>query len=138
MSDANDWNTKIIEEFRANGGHVGGPFEAMPLLLLHTKGARSGTQRVTPVAYQRLGPTSVAIFASKAGAPHNPDWYHNIVANPDTTVEIGDRSLAVRARVAGTEERQQIWEKQKTDYPGFAEYERKTTRTIPVVVLDEA
>ena len=137
MSDAQDWNRKIIEEFRANDGRVGGPFQGMPLLLLHTKGARSGSERVNPVAYQRLGPRSVAVFASKAGAPSNPDWYYNLVANPETTVEIGDKTLAVRARVADEAERGSIWEKQKIDAPGFAEYELKTTRKIPVVVLDE-
>ena len=137
MSDAQDWNRQVIEEFRANEGRVGGPFQGMSLLLLHTKGARSGRDRVNPVAYQRLGPRSVAVFASKAGAPSNPDWYYNLVANPETTVEIGDKTLAVHARVADEAERGPIWEKQKTDAPGFAEYEIKTTRKIPVVVLDE-
>jgi deazaflavin-dependent oxidoreductase (nitroreductase family) len=137
MSDMNDWNMKIIEEFRANDGRVGGPFEGMSLLLLHTKGARSGAERVNPLAYQRLGARSVAVFASKGGAPHNPDWYHNVVANADATIEIGDKTRPVRARVASAEERGPIWEKQKADYPGFAEYEQKTERTIPVVVLDE-
>lgn len=138
MPPADDWNSRIIEEFRANQGRVGGAFEGMPLLLLHSKGARSGAERVNPVAYQRLGPRSVAVFASKAGAPSNPDWYYNLVADPDTTIEIGDKTVAVRARVADEAEREPIWEKQKSDYPGFAEYEQKTTRTIPVVVLDEA
>ncbi|HUB68915.1 MAG TPA: nitroreductase family deazaflavin-dependent oxidoreductase [Acidimicrobiales bacterium] len=136
MSDPNDWNRQIIDEFRANSGRVSS-FGEVTLLLLHTKGARTGTERINPLAYQRLGPTSVAIFASKAGAPNNPDWYHNIVANPDVTVEIGDQTHKVRARVASGEERSQIWERQKTAVPGFADYEQKTSRQIPVIILDE-
>jgi len=82
MTDMNDWNSKVIDEFRANGGKVGGEMEGWPLLLLHHVGAKSGTERVNPLVYQRLG-DSVAVFASKGGAPTNPDWYHNVVANPD-------------------------------------------------------
>jgi deazaflavin-dependent oxidoreductase (nitroreductase family) len=137
MSNTQDWNRQVIEEFRANEGRVGGPFEGIPLLLLHTKGARSGSERVNPVAYQRLGPRSVAVFASKGGAASNPDWYYNLVADPETKVEIGDKTLAVHARVADEVERGPIWEKQKIDNPGFAEYELKTTRKIPVVILEE-
>jgi deazaflavin-dependent oxidoreductase (nitroreductase family) len=133
-----DWNQQIIEEFRANEGRVGGNFEGRTLLLLHHRGAKTGTERINPVAYQRLSPDSVAIFASKGGAPTNPDWYHNLVANPDVTVEIGTQTFAAHARVAAGAEREAIWEKQKTDWPGFAEYEEKTKgiREIPVVVLD--
>jgi deazaflavin-dependent oxidoreductase (nitroreductase family) len=140
MSDPNDWNRQIIEEFRANDGVVGGMFAGMPLLLLHHKGAKTGTERINPLAYQRLGDDSVAVFASKGGAPTNPDWYHNLVANPDTTVEIGTESLPVRARVAGDQERDRIWSKQKSALPQFAEYEEKTSgiRTIPVVVLEKS
>ena len=134
----NDWNRQIIEEFRANAGVVGGMFTGMPLLLLHHKGAKTGTERVNPVAYQQLGDGSVAIFASKGGAPNNPDWYHNLVANPDATVEIGTESIPVRARVAKGDERERIWSKQKAELPQFAEYEQKTSREIPVVVLDTA
>ncbi|HZU80420.1 MAG TPA: nitroreductase family deazaflavin-dependent oxidoreductase [Acidimicrobiales bacterium] len=137
MTEVTDWNAKIIEEFRASGGRVGGAFEGAPILLLHSTGARSGHERVNPMMYQRLGPGKVAVFASKAGAPTNPDWFHNLVAHPDATIEIGAQTLKVRARVAGPEERTPIWEKQKADFPGFADYEQKTTRTIPVVILEE-
>ena len=137
MSDAADWNTKVIEEFRANGGKVGGSFEGAPLLLLHTTGARSGQDRVSPVMYQDLG-GDVAVFASKAGAPTNPDWYHNLLANPDVTAEIGTETRPYRARVATGDERASIWDRQKQSFPGFADYETKTSREIPVVVLAPA
>ena len=133
---AQDWNARIIEEFRANEGRVGGMFEGRPILLLHHRGARTGTERVNPLAYQDLGDGSVAVFGSKGGAPTNPDWYHNLRANPDASVEIGTGSFDVKARVAEGEERERIWEKQKRDMPGFADYERNTTREIPVVVLE--
>lgn len=137
MSDTNDWNAKIIEEFRANAGQVGGNFAGAPLLLLHTTGAKSGRQRVNPVMYQDLG-GPVAVFASKAGAPDNPDWYHNLRANPEVTAEIGTGTRSFRARVAAGAERDGIWLKQKKDYPGFADYEAKTDRQIPVVILEPA
>jgi len=134
MTEASDWNAAIIEEFRANGGKVGGQFEGAPLLLLHSTGAKSGQERVAPVMYQAVG-EDFAIFASKAGASTNPDWYHNLLANPRAAVEVGTDSVEVTARVAGDAERERIWSKQKADYPGFAEYEQKTTRKIPVVLL---
>jgi deazaflavin-dependent oxidoreductase (nitroreductase family) len=134
---ANDWNAKVVEEFRANGGRVGGQFEGAPLLLLHTTGARSGRERVNPVMYQDLG-GPVAVFASKAGASTNPDWYHNLVANPDVSAEIGTETHRFRARIADEAERERIWARQKQDYPGFADYETRTDRQIPVVVLDPA
>ncbi len=130
-----DWNRKIIEEFRANGGKVGGMFEGAPLLILHATGARSGKERATPLMYQRLD-GAYAIFASKAGAPTNPDWYHNLKANPDATIEVGTDTVEVTARVAPPEERDPIFERQKAGYPNFAEYEEKTDRTIPVVILE--
>ena len=130
-----DWNTGIIEEFRANEGRVGGNFEGAPLLLLHTTGAKSGQERVHPMMYQDLGDDSVAVFASKAGAPDHPAWFHNVVANPDVTAEIGTETRSFRARTASGDERGRIWTKQKADYPGFADYETKTTREIPVVIL---
>ncbi len=132
---ANDWNTAIIEEFRANGGRVGGQFEGAPLLLLHTTGAKTGAERIAPVMYQDVDGT-YAVFASKAGAPTNPDWFHNLRANPSATIEVGTDTLPVRAREAEGAERDRIWEIQKQRYPGFADYEAKTTRTIPVVVLE--
>jgi len=134
----NDWNQKTIEEFRANGGKVGGGFEGAPLLLLHHVGAKSGTERVTPMMYQDLGGGSVAVFASLAGAPNNPAWYHNLIAHPDVTAEIGTETRSFQARVAPEAERDPIWEAQKAAYPTFADYEAKTTRVIPVVVLDPA
>jgi deazaflavin-dependent oxidoreductase (nitroreductase family) len=138
MSETEDYNTPVIEEFRANGGKVGGAFEGLPLVLVHHKGAKSGTERVNPLAYQRLDDDTVAIFASKGGAPTNPDWYHNLVANPDTRIEIGDESYDVTARVADDEERERIWEAQKKAFPNFAEYETTTGgRKIPVVVLEK-
>ena len=137
MSDPQDWNRKIIEEFRANAGKVGGPFAGAPLLLLHTTGARTGRERVNPTMYQDLG-GPVAVFASKAGAPTNPDWYHNLLANPEVTAEIGTDTRRFRARTASGDERQRIWDRQKHDYPGFADYEAKTDREIPVVILDPA
>jgi deazaflavin-dependent oxidoreductase (nitroreductase family) len=135
MSDPQDWNTKIIDEFRANGGEIGGPFEGAPMLLLHTTGARSGEERVNPMMYQDLG-DAVAVFASKAGAPTNPDWYHNLLAHPEVSAEIGTETRRFRARIADGGERERIWSKQKHDYPGFADYEVKTDRQIPVVVLE--
>jgi deazaflavin-dependent oxidoreductase (nitroreductase family) len=135
MPEANDWNSKIIEEFRANGGKVGGGFEGAPLLLLHTTGAKSGRERVSPVMYQAVG-DSYAVFASKGGAPSNPDWFYNLLANPQVRAEIGRQTVELTGRVAEGDDRDRIWSAQKRAYPGFADYERKTTRQIPVVILD--
>jgi deazaflavin-dependent oxidoreductase (nitroreductase family) len=135
VPEMNDFNRQIIDEFRASNGKVSGQFEGAPLLLLHSIGAKSGAERVNPVAYQPVG-DAWAIFASKAGAPTNPDWYHNVVAHPDTTVEVGGETVPVRARVAEGEERESIWAAQKELMPGFADYETKTDRVIPVVVLE--
>jgi deazaflavin-dependent oxidoreductase (nitroreductase family) len=132
----NDWNAGIIEEFRAHGGRVGGRFAGSTLLLLHTTGARSGQERVNPVAYQDLGDGRVAVFASFAGRDVHPAWFHNLVAHPDASVEIGEGTRDVRARVATGDERTAIWERQKAEHPGFAGYETKTSREIPVVVLE--
>jgi deazaflavin-dependent oxidoreductase (nitroreductase family) len=135
MPEVNDFNSKVIAEFRANGGKVGGPFAGGPLLLLHTVGARTGQERVNPVMYQVVG-DSYAIFASKAGAPVHPDWYHNLIAHPRVRAEVGAETLEFTARVADAETRDRIWTAQKNAYPGFADYERKTSRQIPVVILD--
>ncbi|GAA1532544.1 nitroreductase family deazaflavin-dependent oxidoreductase [Dactylosporangium maewongense] len=132
-----DWNDKIIEEFRANGGKVGGNFEGAPLLLLHTVGARSGQERVHPMMYQKVD-GGYAVFASYAGAPTNPAWFHNLVAQPRVTAEIGTGTQELVARVTDGDERERIWTAQKAAYPGFADYELKTTRQIPVVVLEPA
>lgn len=130
-----DWNTNIISEFRENSGVVGGMFEGNTLLLLHHVGAKTGTDRVSPLAYQAAN-GGYAIFASKAGADTNPDWYHNLLANPETTIEIGTETVAVTARVLSDEERQPVWEQQMIAHPQFAEYEKGTNRVIPVVLLE--
>ena len=133
---ANDFNAKIIEEFRSNAGHVGGQFADATVLLLHHTGAKSGTERVSPLVYQPVG-QSFAIFASMGGAPVNPAWYHNVVAHPDVTIEVGTQTIQVRAHVAGPGEREDIWERQKRARPNFAEYEVKATpREIPVIILE--
>ena len=138
MTEPTDFNGKIIADFRANGGKVGPPFEGAPMILVHHTGAKSGTERVTPLMYQQVG-ESYAIFASKAGAKVDPAWLHNLIAHPDTTVEVGTETISVTARVAEPSEREVIWERQKERSPGFAEYEVKAApRTIPVVVLDPA
>jgi deazaflavin-dependent oxidoreductase (nitroreductase family) len=136
MPERQDWNKKIIEEFHANEGRVGGPFEGMPLLLLHHRGAKTGTKRVNPLAYQQLDDNSVAVFGTKGGAPTNPDWFHNLRANPDAAVEVGTDHYEVNARVAEGDEREGIWEKQKKRHSGFATYEERTSRQIPVVILE--
>jgi len=134
-TDGNDWNRQVIEEFQANEGRVGGSFEVAPMILVHHRGARSGTERVNPLMYQKVD-AGYAVFASKGGATTNPDWYYNLVANPETTVEVGTQTVPVRARAARGEERERIWEKQKRDYPGFAGYEKTANREIPVVILE--
>jgi deazaflavin-dependent oxidoreductase (nitroreductase family) len=135
VAERNIFNQSIIEEFRGNAGKVGGPYDGATLLLLHTTGAKTGRPRVNPVAYQAVG-DGFAVFGSKGGAPTSPDWYYNLLANPDTTVEVGTDTLPVRARVAEGEERDRIWAKQKQVMRGFADYETKTTRQIPVIVLE--
>ncbi len=129
-----DFNADVIAEFRANHGKVGGNFEGAPLLLLHTTGAKSGETRISPVMYLQDG-DRILVFASKAGAPTNPDWYHNLVANPDATIEVGDDTVDVRAEVLPRDQRDEKYAVQAERYPGFAEYEKKTDRVIPVVAL---
>jgi deazaflavin-dependent oxidoreductase (nitroreductase family) len=129
-----DFNDKVIEEFRANEGKVGGPFEGAPVLLLTSTGAKSGQRRTTPVVYQQDGERMV-VFASKAGAPENPAWYHNLRANPAATVEVGGDTLEVEAIVTAGDERERLFRRQIELMPQFAEYEQKTTRQIPVVAL---
>jgi deazaflavin-dependent oxidoreductase (nitroreductase family) len=135
MPEVTDFNQRLIAEFRANRGTVGGPFDGATLLLLHTTGAKTGRERVNPLAYQKVG-NSFAVFASKGGAPDNPDWYRNLLAHPKTTIEVGNETIEVTARVASADEREPIWSKQKQVMPGFAEYEVKTSRQIPVVILE--
>ena len=129
-----DFNTQVINEFRENDGQVGGMFESMPLLLLHHRGAKSGEDRVAPLAYLE-DQGRYAIFASKAGAPENPAWYHNLLAHPDTKIELGGKTIEVVAHVADEEERDRLYGEQSSRLPQFAEYETKTSRKIPVVVL---
>ena len=131
------WNDKIIEEFRSNGGRVGGNFEGAPLLLLHSTGAKSGRERVSPMMYRKVG-DAWAVFASKAGADSNPDWYYNLLANPRARIEVGTQTFDVTARTTSDEEREPIWSAQTADYTGFAGYEQKTTRQIPVIILELA
>jgi deazaflavin-dependent oxidoreductase (nitroreductase family) len=134
--EVDDFNGKIIAEFRANGGRVGGPFLGSDILLLHHTGARSGMARVTPLAYQWVG-NSLAVFASKAGAPQNPAWLHNLLAYPETVVEVSTRTVRVRARMAQPAERDVIYSRQKQRNPAFEQYEAKAApRKIPVIVLD--
>ena len=135
MSDPNSFNQKIIEEFRANGGKVGGPFEGGTMLLLTTTGAKSGQARIAPLVCLPDG-DRVVIFASKAGAPTNPDWYHNLMVHPEVTVEIGtDKYQATAVEVIGTE-RDELYARQAKKFPNFADYAANTTRVIPVVVLN--
>ncbi|MGN6677341.1 MAG: nitroreductase family deazaflavin-dependent oxidoreductase [Streptosporangiaceae bacterium] len=132
---AENWNSAIIDEFRANGGAVGGDFAGAPLLLLHTTGAKSGQERVNPVMYRADG-NALVVFASKAGADTNPDWFHNLRANPLVRVEVGTDTRDVLARIADQDERARLWAAQKNDWPGFADYEKRTGRQIPVVILE--
>jgi deazaflavin-dependent oxidoreductase (nitroreductase family) len=134
MSDLNERNKMIIEEFRANGGKVGGPFEGKTLLLLHTKGAKSQQERVNPVACIRDS-DRLAVIASKGGAPTNPDWYYNVLANPLVTVEVGTEKFQAYASVAEEPERTRLYDQMVVMMPGFDDYRRKTTRVIPVIVL---
>ena len=134
---ANDWNKTVIEQFRANGGKVGGQFDGAPLLLLTTTGAKSGQRRTNPVMYLPDGDRLV-IFASKGGAPTNPDWYHNLRAHPRATVEVGAETYDVDATFTAGKERDELYDRQKTIWPGFVEYEAKTARVIPVVALKRA
>ena len=129
-----DWNSQIIEEFRANEGRVGGQFEGAPLLLLHTVGAKTGQERVNPMMYLELE-SRMYVFASKAGADTHPDWYHNLLAHPDVTVEVGSATHRATAVSVGAPERDAVYAEQARRYPGFAEYQAKTQRVIPVVEL---
>ena len=129
-----DYNARVIDEFRANEGRLGGSFEGVPLLLLHHTGARSGEQRVNPLSYQR-DDSRYVVFASRGGAPRNPAWYHNLKTNPNATIEVGTDTIEVRASEAGGEERERLYRTQAERIPQFAEYERRSERTIPVIVL---
>src|SRR5262245_40899484 len=134
MSTVSDWNKAIIEEFRSNEGKVGGQFANTPLLLLHTTGAKTREERINPLAYTHDGDRLVVI-ASKGGAPTNPDWYYNVLANPDVTVEAGTEKFRARAAVAAEPERTRLFDLMVKKNPGFAEYQRNTKRILPVIAL---
>jgi len=129
-----DWNASIIAEFRANEGRVGGPFEGAPVLLLHTTGAKSGAERVNPMMYLEED-GRIYVFASKAGADSHPDWFHNLLANPGVSVELGTEHFEATAVNVIGDERSRVYAVQAERYPGFAEYQMKTSRVIPVVEL---
>ena len=134
MADWNDFNNQLIAEFRANDGVVGGKFAGTPLLILTTTGARSGQPRLAPLAFDRDG-DALVIIASKGGAPTNPDWYHNIKANPVVTVEVGTETFqAVATEVTGNE-RERLFDQVVAKMPGFGDYQKNTSRRIPVVTL---
>ena len=136
MSEYQNFNQQIIEEFRANGGKVGGPFEGGTMLLLTTTGVKSGQPRTSPLAYLPDGDHRIVI-ASKGGAPSNPDWFYNLIANPVVTVERGTETFQARAVVPEAAERDRLFDQVSAQMPGFAEYQRNTTRQIPVVVLEK-
>ncbi|HEX2054409.1 MAG TPA: nitroreductase family deazaflavin-dependent oxidoreductase [Actinomycetota bacterium] len=136
MAQAN-WNQKIIEEFRANEGRVGGPFEGAPMVLLTTTGAKTGRSHTTPLMYLPEG-DRVVVFGSKGGAPEHPQWFNNLVANPKVKIEVGTETHEATARVAEGEERERLYREQARRYPQFAEYQQKTSRQIPVVILEKA
>lgn len=135
MADRNDWNRQTIEEFRANKGKVGGMWEGKPLLLLTTTGAKSGQRHTTPTMYLADG-NRLLVFASKGGAPTNPAWYHNLLAHPKITVEVGPEIYEATATVLSGEERDRLYARQAERFPQFAEYQAKTSRKIPVIALE--
>ena len=133
-SGPRDWNQKVIEEFRANAGKVGGYFEGAPMVLVHHVGARSGTERVSPLVYLPDG-VDMVVAATKGGAPTNPDWYHNLKAHPRILAEVGTETFPVEATEVTGEERDRLWRRLVEMRPGFAEYETKTTRVFPMFRL---
>ena len=142
MAEMHGFDIKVIQEFRANGGKVvalaqGRPFEGVPMILLHHRGAKTGVERVNPLVYQKVG-NSYAVFATKGGAPTHPDWYRNLMANPRTQVEVGTATLDVTARELEGDERNEVWQRQKSLTPVFADYDKTTKdiRHIPVVLLE--
>jgi deazaflavin-dependent oxidoreductase (nitroreductase family) len=142
MPDVSDWNTKIIEEFRANEGRVGGPFKGAPLVLVHHRGRKSGREYVSPTMYlaDDEDDDTIYVFASKAGAPSNPDWYHNLVASGEATVERGTETYEVKVRELTGKARDRVFDEQARRYPTFADYAKRAagTRTIPVLRLERA
>jgi len=137
MSEMNDFNSNVIEQFRATGGNVGGMFEDMPILLLHHTGAKSGQARLSPLAYG-TDEGRYVVYASKGGAPVNPDWYHNLKAHPDVKIEVGTETINAVASEATGEERDRLFKEQAERSPQFGEYQEKTERQIPVIILTPA
>ena len=142
MTDVNDWNSRVIAEFRANGGKVGGQFEGAPVVLMHHIGRKSGKESVNPVMYlpDEGDPATIYVFASKGGAPTHPDWYWNMTEAGTAVVEVGTETYPVTVRDVTGDERDTIYAEQASRYPGFAEYAVKTDgiRTIPVLALTRA
>ncbi|HEY8173216.1 MAG TPA: nitroreductase family deazaflavin-dependent oxidoreductase [Dehalococcoidia bacterium] len=133
----NDFNQRIIDEFRANAGKVGGPFAGAPMVLLTSIGAKSGQPHTTPLVYMQDG-ERIVVFASMGGAPRNPAWYHNLVAHSDVSIEVGTERYAAKAVITSGDERDTLFRRQATLIPTFDEYQKKTTRTIPVIALERA
>ncbi|GAB18394.1 hypothetical protein GOEFS_054_00070 [Gordonia effusa NBRC 100432] len=140
MSAPNDWNTQIINEFRANDGKVGGNFEGAPMVLVHHVGRKTGKQSVTPMMYlaDNSDPSTIYVFASKAGAPSNPAWYYNLTTAGTARIEVGTETFDVAVTEVTGADRDRIYAEQARRYPGFADYEKKTTRVIPVLALRRA
>jgi deazaflavin-dependent oxidoreductase (nitroreductase family) len=134
MAEMNDFNAGIIDEFRTNHGKVGGNFDGAPMVLITTTGAKSGQKRTNPLVSQPVGDV-IYIFASKGGAPSNPDWYYNLLAHPEVEVEFGDDTFSAVASTVEGPERDRIYAKQVEVFPGFGDYEKATDRVIPVVEL---
>jgi len=130
-----DWNTNVIDAFHANEGRVGGYFAGAPMILIHHVGAKSGTVRINPLVFFKQPDGSMLIVASKGGAPTNPDWYHNLKANPRFEVEVGTETFTVEAEELSPEERAKVWPQIVSERPGFGDYEQKTTRVMPVFRL---
>ena len=128
-------NTELVDGFRATRGQLDGGFAGVPLLLLTSTGARTGHRVTTPMNYTRTGPSYVVV-ASKSGAPRHPDWYHNLLAHPDATIEVADTTIAIRARVTDGSERKQLFDQHTAALPNFAVYQARTTRRLPVLVLE--
>ena len=135
MAELNEFNRRVIDEFRSNAGKVGGMFANAPMLLLTTTGAKTGKSFTTPLVYSRDA-GRIVVIASKAGAPTNPAWYHNLVAHPTATIELGTDRFQARARVATGDERERLFKQQAAQMPMFDEYRKKTTRQIPVIVFE--
>lgn len=135
MANPNDYNRHLIAEYRATGGKITGRHAGRPILLLTTTGAKSGLSRTTPLMYVRDG-DRVAVIASKGGAPTHPDWYHNLMAQPQVRVELGTEAFDATARVTEGAERERFWSTMIADWPFFADYQAGVTRQIPVVALD--